>query len=75
MADIISAQEIEATNAFQSIKETYLRDLILKRDNRKIIDMALIMHRSTGQLPPTLTKNQINIVTEILSNDEEKKDS
>lgn len=72
MSDIISSKEIEATQAYQSIKEPYLKTLTLKRDNRKIIDMALIMFRSTGQLPVTLSRIQFNIVNEILSHDEEK---
>lgn len=70
--DIISSQEIEATAAFKSIKEKYLQDLILKRDNRKVIDQALIMHRTTKQLPNHLNRHQLSIIHELIKNNEEK---
>jgi len=70
--DIISANEIEATVSFKAIKEKYLQDLILKRDNRKIINQALIMYRSTKQLPNNLSRHQLNIIQELIKNEEEK---
>lgn len=71
--EIISAERIEATQSFKKIKEAYLKAILLKRENRKVIDQALVMYKTTGQIPNTLNRHQLNIVNELIQEDEKEK--
>jgi predicted nucleotide-binding protein (sugar kinase/HSP70/actin superfamily) len=65
MTNLITANDIEETEAYKSLQE-FQKSLIIKRDNREILEQALIHHKVTGEILPQIGQKNIKILTEII---------
>lgn len=65
MADIISSNEIESTDAFKKL-DKFQQSLIVKRANREIIDNAMNVYRNTKQISPALGTTHKKIILNLI---------
>ncbi len=70
--EVISAQEIESTEAFKQIDKS-IQQLYLKRVNREKITHALIVYKNTGYLDESLGRHSVNIAKELIKIQEDEK--
>lgn len=70
--EVISAQEIESTEAFKKIDKS-IQPLYLKRINREKITHALIVYKNTGYIDESLGRHSLNIAKEIIKIQEDEK--
>ena len=61
----ISSKDIEQTLTFSKL-EPFQKSLVIKRNNREILEEALIYHRVNGQIPAHIKGNNFKILTEII---------
>lgn len=71
MADIISAEQIESTDAFKKL-DKFQQSLIVKRVNREIIDNAMNIYRNTKQISQALGTTHKKIILNLIENYEKK---
>jgi hypothetical protein len=62
--DIISSAEIEKTKTYQNLSPLQ-KQFSLKRNNREIINHALIVYKNTGYLDENIGRNYCEIVKEL----------
>lgn len=65
MADIISSNEIESTDAFKKL-DKFQQSLIVKRANREIIDNAMNIYRNTKQISEGLGTTHKKIILNLI---------
>ena len=70
--EVISAQEIESTEAFKQIDKS-IQPLYLKRVNREKISHALVVYRNTNYLDESLGRHSVNIAKELIKIEENEK--
>lgn len=70
--EVISAQEIESTEAFKQIDKS-IQPLYLKRANREKINHALVVYKNTKYIDNSLGTHLTNIVKELIKIKENEK--
>lgn len=65
MTNLITTKTIENTKAFKKLLG-FQKQLLIKRDNRAILENALIHHKTTGVILPQIGASNIKILTEII---------
>lgn len=74
MADIISANEIESTDAFKKL-DKFQQSLVVKRANREIIDNAMNVYRNTKQINQSLGTTHKKIILNLIEIYEKEKNT
>lgn len=67
MDNVISIQEIEATESFKKLDKA-IRPIYLKRVNREAINHALIVYKNTGYINTNLGPHQTSILKDLIKN-------
>lgn len=67
MADIISAADIESTDAFKKL-DKFQQSLIVKRANREVLDNAFIVYKNTGYINDSLGTTQKRVLIDLIEN-------
>lgn len=65
MTNMVTANDIEKTETFKKL-EKFKQNLIVKKENRAILENALIHYRQTGVLLPQIGANNLKILKEII---------
>lgn len=65
MTNLVTANDIEKTETFKKL-EKFKQNLIVKKENRAILENALIHYRQTGVLLPQIGANNLKILKEII---------
>jgi hypothetical protein len=65
MTNLVTANDIEKTETFKKL-EKFRQNLIVKKENRAILENALIHYRQTGVLLPQIGANNLKILKEII---------
>lgn len=64
MTNLVTAKDIENTETFKKL-EQFQKNLIVKKENRAVLEQALIHYRQTGVLLPQIGVNNLKILKEI----------
>lgn len=65
MTNLVTANDIEKTETFKKL-EKFKQNLIVKKENRAILENALIHYKQTGVLLPQIGANNLKILKEII---------
>ncbi len=65
MTQIVTTDKIKETKAFKGFEKVF-QQMVLKLPNLKLINHGLIVHRSTGVIPGTLSGNNLKVLKEII---------
>lgn len=63
--DIVTPQQIEATESFKKIDKS-IQSLYLKRVNREKISHALVVYKNTNYIDESIGKHSVNIVKDLI---------
>lgn len=74
MTDLITTNHIEETVAYKALQK-FQKDLAIKRQNRTILEQALIHYKTTGEILKHIGSNNVKILTEIIEKYESKPNS
>lgn len=74
MTDLITTNQIEETKSYRDMQK-FQKDLATKRQNRTILEQALIHYRTTGEILKHIGLNNVKILTEIIEKYECKSNS
>lgn len=66
MKNLVTTNDIEKTETFKKL-EKFKQNLIIRKDNRLILEQALIHHKQTGVILPDIGDNNIKILKEIIN--------
>jgi len=68
MEYLISRQEIESTETFKKL-EGFSKNIILRLSSKKNISIGLVVFRSTGIIPGSVTGNNLKVLKDIIKNE------
>lgn len=68
MNNLITSNQIEETKTFKSLPG-FQQTIVVKRDNRAILEQALIHYNTTGTILPHIGDKNVKILTEIIEKD------
>lgn len=71
MSEIISTGKIEETKTFQKL-EQFQKKLVVKRENRKILETGYIHFTQYGEYPSFLSSNNVKLLKDIIENEQPK---
>lgn len=70
MTDLITGDSIKETEAYKKL-DGFQKLMIVKRDNRAILENAFIHHKATGQMLPQIGASNTKVLTEIIAKNEQ----
>lgn len=62
---IVTREELESTNTFNSL-EQYSKNILLRLSSKKDISNGLIAYRSTGVIPGSISGNNLRVLKELV---------
>lgn len=65
MTNLVTTNDIEKTETFQKLQH-FQKNLVVKKQNRAVLEQGLIHYRQTGVLPPQIVANNLKILKEII---------
>lgn len=68
MTDLITADCIKETKAYKKL-DSFQKLMIVKRDNRAVLERAFLHHKATGVILPQIGSSNIKVLTEIVEKD------
>lgn len=68
MEYLISREEIESTETFKKL-EQFSKNIILRLSSKKNISIGLVVFRSTGVIPGSITGNNLKVLKDIIKNE------
>ena len=71
MTNLITTKSIENTKSFKTLLG-FQKNLLIKRDNRAVLENALIHYNATGVILPQIGASNIKILTEIIKSNGDK---
>lgn len=68
MNNTVSTDMIENTSTYQKI-EQFKKNLVIKAENRKVLQSGLIHYRQTNEFPSFLSNTNVKILKDILEHE------
>lgn len=68
MEYLISREEIESTETFKTL-EQFSKNIILRLSSKKNISIGLVVFRSTGVIPGSITGNNLKVLKDVIKNE------
>lgn len=65
MEYLVSKSEIESTETFKKL-EQFSKNIILRLSSKKNISIGLVVFRSTGVIPGSVTGNNLKVLKDII---------
>ncbi len=65
MTNLVTANDIEKTETFQKL-QPFQKNLVVKKQNRAVLEQGLIHYRQTGAFHPKIVSNNLKILKEII---------
>lgn len=70
MEYLVSRAEIESTETFQKL-EQFSKNIILRLSSKKNISIGLVVFRSTGVIPGSITGNNLKVLKDIIKTEKQ----
>lgn len=70
MEYLVSKSEIESTETFKKL-EQFSKNIILRLSSKKNISIGLVVFRSTGVIPGSVTGNNLKVLKDIIKTDKQ----